>query len=152
MGKRAAHRRPLLPPRPSSTTVSKIMRANRSRDTSPEIALRRAFRSIGIRGARYAYKGAPGRPDIAYPRERVAVFVHGCFWHRCPMCRLPLPKSNVAYWREKFWRNKERDRRKRKELERAGWRVFEVWECDIREDSRACASIIFSNAWKKRRD
>ena len=108
------------------------MRANRARDTAPERALRRALRQAGHPGYRLSWRGAPGRPDISYPGRHVAVFVHGCFWHHCPRCQPALPRSNQAFWARKFELNRERDSRKRSELEARGWVVHEVWECDIR--------------------
>jgi len=132
----------LVIPPPSSPIVSKVMRSNRPRDTEPEIILRHALRTIGLKGYRLSYKKVPGRPDISYPGKRIAIFVHGCFWHRCPKCNLPLPKSNKPYWKEKFRRNKERDKRKRKELESSGWKVYEFWECDIRKNEYKLAKTI----------
>ena len=109
------------------------MRANRARDTAPERALRRALRESGHPGYRLNWRRAPGRPDISYPGRRVAVFVHGCFWHHCPRCHPALSRSNQAFWARKFELNRERDARKRSELEMRGWVVHEVWECDLRE-------------------
>lgn len=117
-------------PTPVNDSVSKVMRANKRKDTGPEIALRRALRGAGLSGYRLQWK-VPGRPDIAYPGRKVAIFVNGCFWHRCPMCDLPMPKSNQDYWIPKLQRNKERDAEKRKALEEAGWTVITVWECEI---------------------
>ena len=109
------------------------MRANRAHDTGPERELRRALRTAGMGGYRLNWKKAPGRPDIAYPGRHLAIFVHGCFWHHCPRCHPNLPKSNPEFWARKFELNRERDARKRAELERAGWSVVEAWECDLRE-------------------
>jgi DNA mismatch endonuclease (patch repair protein) len=113
--------------------VRNVMRANRARDTAPERALRRALRAAGHPGYRLNWRGAPGRPDVSFPGRRVAVFVHGCFWHHCPRCQPALPKANQGFWARKFELNQERDARKRAQLEARGWRVHEVWECDIRE-------------------
>lgn len=109
------------------------MRANRAANTVPEVALRRALREAGYAGYRLNRRGVPGRPDIAYVGRRIAIFVHGCFWHRCPSCALPLPRSNRAFWVAKFRRNRARDRRKRQELEAQRWKVFEVYECWLRD-------------------
>lgn len=109
------------------------MRANRASDTAPERALRSALRAAGHPGYRRNWRNAPGRPDIAYPGRRVAIFVHGCYWHHCPRCHPELPKSNPAFWARKFELNRERDARKRRQLEDAAWTVHEVWECDIRD-------------------
>lgn len=105
----------------------------RAKDTSPELALRRALWSRGHRGYRLHARGIAGRPDIAFPRARVAIFVHGCFWHACPTCQLRAPRSNSKFWREKFQRNVERDGRKIKDLEAEGWRVVVVWEHEVRD-------------------
>lgn len=107
------------------------MRANRARDTTPERGLRRALRAAGLGGYRLNWRPVPGRPDITYPGRRVAIFVHGCFWHHCPRCHPNLPKANPEFWGRKFDLNHERDSRKRRQLEALGWRVHEVWECDI---------------------
>ena len=109
------------------------MRANRARDNGPELDLRLALREAGLGGYRLNWKKAPGRPDIAYPGRRLAIFVHGCYWHHCPRCYPNLPKSNPDFWARKFELNRERDARKRSDLESVGWAVLEVWECDLRE-------------------
>ncbi len=109
------------------------MQANRARDTGPERTLRRALRAAGLGGYRLAWRKVPGRPDISYPGRRVAIFVHGCYWHHCARCYPHLPKSNPEFWARKFDLNHERDARKRRQLEDRGWRVHEVWECDIRD-------------------
>jgi DNA mismatch endonuclease (patch repair protein) len=122
------------PPPASSKAVSKSMRSNRGKDTSPEMTLRSSLYKGGIRGYRLHTKGVPGRPDILFPRQRLAVFVNGCFWHRCPKCALPLPKSHSDFWSKKFELNRQRDERKIHELKSAGWRVLIIWECEIRKD------------------
>lgn len=121
-------------PPPSSPAVRAVMQANRARDTGPERRLRRALRDAGMPGYRLNWRGAIGRPDITYPGRRVAIFVHGCYWHHCPRCYPNLPKSNPEFWARKFELNRERDARKRRHLEDADWFVFEVWECDLRHD------------------
>ncbi|MFN8622968.1 MAG: very short patch repair endonuclease [Chloroflexota bacterium] len=108
------------------------MRANRGRDTGPERKIREGLRAAGLSGYRLNWKHAPGRPDIAYPGRRTAIFVHGCFWHRHVVCQPPQPKTHSEFWARKFELNVERDARKRAQLEEAGWLVIEVWECDIR--------------------
>lgn len=118
-------------PIPSSVSTSRSMSANRGADTIPERHLRSVLREAHLVGYRRNYRGVPGRPDIAFLRNRLAIFLHGCFWHRCPTCRLPLPKTHKAFWREKFQRNVERDNRKLRELRRLGWRVLVVWECRL---------------------
>jgi DNA mismatch endonuclease (patch repair protein) len=123
-------------PPPSSTAVRNVMRANRAKDTGPEVRLRRGLREVGLGGYRLNWRKAAGRPDIAYPGRRMAIFVHGCFWHHCPRCYPSLPKSNSAFWERKFSLNLERDQRKRKALEDAGWLVEEVWEHELTSSSQ----------------
>jgi DNA mismatch endonuclease (patch repair protein) len=111
------------------------MKGNRGKNTAPELLLRRLLRQAGFPGYRLHWKKAPGHPDISYPGRRVAIFVNGCFWHRCPHCQPAEPKSHSDYWHQKFELNRERDARKREELERAGWVVITVWECELKSDA-----------------
>ena len=120
-------------PAPSSLAARTVMIANVGSGTSPELALRRALRAAGARGYRLNVRAEGVRPDIVFTRQRVAVFVHGCFWHRCPTCRFAVPKSNREFWLAKFRRNRARDRTKRRQLERGGWHVIEVWEHEVRD-------------------
>ena len=124
----------LCNPPPTSDATIRVMKANKCKGTSPELQVRKLLREGGFPGYRINWKKAPGRPDIAYPGRKIAIFVNGCFWHRCPHCNLPLPKSNMEFWQEKFRRNVERDIRKTAELESDGWIVFTLWECEIRKD------------------
>lgn len=103
----------------------------RTKDTGPEIALRRALHAMGLRYRLHSGK-LPGKPDLSLRRYRATIFVHGCFWHRHRGCKASvLPKSNVAFWKEKFAKNVARDSRNVSDLEAIGWRVFVVWECDL---------------------
>jgi len=116
-----------LTPAERSERMSRI----KSRDTKPELALRRAMHAKGFR---YRVNDAhlPGKPDMVFPRYRTVVFVHGCFWHRHAGCKVAsTPKSNTEFWEEKFRRNVERDASAQAALAQAGWRVFIVWECDL---------------------
>ncbi|MGP8078735.1 MAG: very short patch repair endonuclease [Thermoplasmata archaeon] len=109
------------------------MRANRSVQTGPEILLRRALRAEGVVGYRLNVKGLQGRPDLAFPRERVAIFVNGCFWHHhgCSPSTTRLPTTNRLYWRQKFKANRARDRKKSAALQALGWTPVTYWECEI---------------------
>ena len=124
-------------PPASSPAVHNVMIANTSKDTKPELRVRRMLRKAGHPGYRLHWRidDVDGkyvcRPDISYPGRKLAIFVHGCFWHRCPKCDLGLPKTNTAYWSEKFERNVERDRRKARSLSELGWWVETVWECEL---------------------
>ena len=123
---------PAAPP-PSSPAVRKTMQANRGKNTGPELKLRQLLREAGYPGYRLHWKKAPGHPDIAYPGRKVAIFVNGCFWHRCPHCNPSTPKSNRDFWEAKFAANRERDSRKTLDLHKMGWTIFTYWECEITE-------------------
>ena len=115
-----------------SEATHKAMQSNKRANTKPELLVRQRLREAGLVGYRLQWK-VPGRPDIAWPGKKVAIMVNGCFWHRCPHCKLPLPKSNVEYWSIKFDRNVERDAENLKALEEAGWRVHILWECQLKK-------------------
>ncbi|MBX2972956.1 MAG: DNA mismatch endonuclease Vsr [Flavobacteriales bacterium] len=119
-------------PVPTDERVSATMSRIRAKNTKPELLARQHLRSAGFTGYRLHYTKVPGRPDIAFVGRRLAVFVHGCFWHGCPHCRPRTPKSNSAFWVNKVATNQARDKRKVAELKKAGWRVFTVWECRLR--------------------
>lgn len=129
-------------PIPDKEATSKAMSANKGKNTKPELILRKALRTVGLTGYRIHWKKAPGRPDIAYPDRKIAIFVHGCFWHRCPYCDPALPKSHTEFWSEKFRENKERDAKKISDLEGAGWKIIVFWECQIKIDAANCANKI----------
>ena len=127
--------------RPSAVSLNSLntMQATRGSGTGPELALRSALRAAGLCGYRVNMKGVSGRPDVAFIRAKLAVFVHGCFWHRCPSCKPRPPKRNEAFWRAKFEANVERDERTRDRLEKEGWSVLEFWECEIERSAVRCA-------------
>ena len=107
------------------------MSAIRSRDTKPELVVRRFLHAQGFR-YRLQVRDLPGCPDIVLPRHRTLIFVHGCFWHRHRNCRFAvLPKSNRPFWLAKLSGNVVRDARNSLKLRRAGWRVLTIWECAI---------------------
>ena len=108
------------------------MRSVRQKKTKPEMIVRRALHALGYRFRANA-KGLPGSPDLAFTARKRAIFVHGCFWHRHPGCRLAsTPKTRHEFWEAKFAANVERDARKVAELESAGWKTMTVWECETR--------------------
>ncbi|MCA0319957.1 MAG: DNA mismatch endonuclease Vsr [Proteobacteria bacterium] len=120
-----------------SAQMSKI----RSVNTRPELAVRRALHARGFR-FRLHRKDLPGKPDIVLSRYRAAVFVHGCFWHQHPMCRLASwPKSRTEYWGPKLGRNVKRDALTAHQLQELGWRPIVVWECDTRSPERLAARM-----------
>ncbi|MBX6370464.1 MAG: DNA mismatch endonuclease Vsr [Rhodospirillales bacterium] len=119
----------------SAERRSALMRRVRQRDTDPELVVRRVAHALGYR-FRLHRRDLPGTPDLVFPKYRVALFVHGCFWHRHEGCpRATTPKSRRDYWLPKFAANVERDRRKAAALEAAGWRAVVVWECETADSS-----------------
>jgi len=108
------------------------MKGNVRAGTQPELRLRRLLREAGFPGYRLHWKQAPGTPDIAYPGRKLAIFVNGCFWHRCPHCSPAIPHAHADFWERKFIRNRERDARKVAQLEAAGWKTATIWECELR--------------------
>ena len=120
------------PPAASNEHVRKSMKGNKRANTKPELLMRERLRAAGLSGYRLQWK-VPGHPDIAWPGKKVALFVNGCFWHRCPHCHPATPKTHTEYWSVKFERNVERDKRTRRQLEEAGWRVHVVWECQLKK-------------------
>lgn len=121
-------------PAASNVATRHVMQANKSKNTKPEKLVRAALREAGLTGYRLHWKAAAGKPDICFPGRRVAIFVHGCYWHRCPHCDLPDPKTHADFWNAKFARNKERDARNRADLVADGWTVIVVWECRLKRD------------------
>ncbi|MGH9474141.1 MAG: very short patch repair endonuclease [Terriglobales bacterium] len=116
---------------PTSALRSRIMRAVKSRDTAPELVVRRLAHGMGYR-FRLHRRELPGTPDLVFPCRRTVLFVNGCFWHghNCRRGRR-RPKRNAAYWRRKIGRNRGRDRAAAASLRGAGWRVGIVWECEL---------------------
>ena len=110
------------------------MQGNKRANTKPELLVRQRLREAGLTGYRLQWKKAPGRPDIAFPGRKIAIFVNGCFWHRCPHCNPSTPKRNVEYWQAKFHRNVERDKQAVAELEEMGWTAITIWECQLKRD------------------
>jgi DNA mismatch endonuclease (patch repair protein) len=129
-------------PPASSQFIHRVMLSNRAKDTRLEVSLRQAISSKGVKGFRVNYRIGGTRTDIAFPAKKVAVFVHGCFWHHCPKCDLPTPKTHRTYWAKKFELNRVRDRRVRISLRRQGWNVIELWEHQIKENLNECTRII----------
>lgn len=112
---------------------SAIMRAVKSKNTAPELAVRQIVHALGFR-FRLHRSDLPGAPDLAFVGRRKAVFVHGCFWHGhdCPRGARE-PKTNLRYWRTKIARNRERDAEAGDRLAECGWQVHIVWECEIKD-------------------
>jgi len=112
---------------------SENMRAIKSKNTKPEIIVRRTLHKMGYR-FRLHKNELPGTPDIVLKKYRTAIFVNGCFWHRHQGCsRCSFPNTNTEYWGKKFRTNIERDKKNYNELREMGWNVFIIWECQVKD-------------------
>ena len=109
---------------------SRIMALVKSKDTSPEMKVRKAIHRAGHR-FRLHRSDLPGSPDLVFPRYRMAVFVHGCFWHWHGCRRARMPKTNREYWQAKIQRNMDRDVKTQAQLTGLGWRAISIWECSL---------------------
>jgi DNA mismatch endonuclease Vsr len=115
----------------SKSQRSQHMARIRSKNTGPELAIRRALFRLGYR-FRLHINDLPGTPDIVFRNRRKAVFIHGCFWHAHKGCHLAkIPKTRTEYWRAKFLRNAKRDRSSKRKLRSMGWSTLTIWECQI---------------------
>jgi DNA mismatch endonuclease (patch repair protein) len=121
----------------------------RSRDTGPEIRLRRALYAAGVRGWRCHVRTVPGKPDVAFTRWKIAVFVDGCFWHGHPDHF--TPGKSGSYWDAKIARTQERDRLANAALHAAGWRVIRLWDFEIEEDILSCVGQVEAALTEARR-
>lgn len=122
---------------------SERMRRIKGQDTKPEMRVRRVLHGLGLR-YRLQARELPGRPDIVFRRRKLAIFVHGCFWHRHPdpTCKLArLPKSRLEFWRPKLEANRARDVENQASLESKGWKVLVLWECQTR-DTHVVESLV----------
>lgn len=120
---------------------SAVMRRVKGRDTTPEMKVRKALTRLGAR-YRLHRKDLPGNPDIVLPGRRLALFVHGCFWHGHDCARgSRVPKQNRDYWVAKVARNVARDERARADLAEQGWRVDTLWECELKDAERLRARL-----------
>ena len=120
---------------------AKIMRSIISKSTKPELVLRRFLFSKGYR-YRKNYNKLPGRPDIVFISRKIAIFVHGCFWHQHKDCEITnKPRSNTTFWKEKFSKNLERDKRNQRDLQKMGWNPKVIWECEILDTNRKARDL-----------
>ena len=121
---------------------SQMMSRIRSKNTKPELILRRQLFSLGFRYRLHSAK-LPGSPDIVLPKYKAVIFVHGCFWHRHTGCVFSTnPKKNRDFWTKKFSENVDRDCRNRKKLLELGWRVGLVWECALKTSATECSAKV----------
>lgn len=112
----------------------------RSRDTKPEIILRKLLFGDGYRGFRVK-SDLPGKPDIVYTKYRVAIFVDGCFWHKCPQC-FQKPATNAEFWEKKITGNVKRDEKINEQLNKDNWNVVRIWEHEIKNEPEKCIQKI----------
>lgn len=127
-------------PRDYPSLRSWTMAQVRSKNTTPEIAVRKAAHALGLR-FRLHRSDLPGKPDIVFPARRIALFVHGCFWHQHRCKRARRPKTNTAYWTKKLDRNLQRDRSTAQALRKSGWRCAVIWECETKDLRRLEATL-----------
>jgi DNA mismatch endonuclease (patch repair protein) len=121
--------------------IHKTMQGNKCGDTKPELVVRKMLRDAGFPGYRIHWKKVQGKPDIAYPGRKIALFVNGCFWHHHEDCKYAYtPKKSQTFWLNKFAENKARDDRVILELRERGWKVFIIWECELKEPD-SCAGL-----------
>jgi DNA mismatch endonuclease, patch repair protein len=139
-----------LTPTRRSWNMSRI----RSKNTRPELMVRSILHRLGLRFRLHSAR-LVGHPDIILPRHKTVVFVHGCFWHRHPNCKLAYtPKSRLAFWQGKFASNVLRDKKQRAILQKSGWKTLIVWECEVAKPTQLRARLArrFEAILKKRLD
>lgn len=125
----------------SPTERSAVMALVRSKNSRAEMVVRKLVFALGYR-YRLHVRDLPGKPDLAFRKLRKVIFVHGCFWHRHGSCSLArLPKSRPEFWIPKLEGNKQRDQRNKEALEKEGWRVLTIWECEIKDRDQLQATI-----------
>lgn len=125
------------------TERSARMALIKGKDTGPELKVRRLVHRMGFR-YRLHRKGLPGKPDMVFPGRKAVIFIHGCFWHQHPdaNCKLARqPKSRADFWKPKLEANRARDERHREALASSGWRVLELWECQLGDSGRLAGTI-----------
>lgn len=120
---------------------SRMMGRIKGKNTGPEITVRKAAHGMGLR-FRIHRKALPGNPDLVFPKHRTVVFVHGCFWHRHDCGLAAEPKTRPEFWAAKFKATIDRDLRTRTQLEALGWRVIEIWECEVRDAEILSAKLL----------
>ena len=122
----------------------------RARNTQPELLLRKAISLAGIRGYRLHYR-LPGRPDVVFPKRKMAIFIDGCFWHKCPRC-FTMPETNRKFWMKKINLNTRRDKVINAELRKKGWKVLRIWEHETRNEKTIKRRIIDRINNEKKKD
>ena len=126
----------VLTPAQRKLNMSRI----RAKNTIPEVKLRKMLFAEGIRGYRIHYN-LPGKPDIVFTKKKTAIFIDGCFWHKCPVC-FQEPETRKEFWMKKIRSNVERDKKINKQLKNEGWTVLRFWEHDVRKNPDAVVKKI----------
>ncbi|MFW6383403.1 MAG: very short patch repair endonuclease [Nanoarchaeota archaeon] len=126
----------------SKAKRSELMSKIRSKNTKLEVNFRKKVFAKGLRYRIYP-KNIPGKPDMVFPKSKLAVFIDGCFWHKCPKC-FKEPVSNKDYWIKKIQYNVDKDKRINQEIENMGWRVLRFWEHEIKKNPEKCIKQIES--------
>ena len=119
----------------------------RGKNTKPEMLFRKELRGQDLIKYRLHPKALPGRPDIYFPTKKLAIFINGCFWHRCPYCKPSMPKTHKAFWSKKFAANVVRDKEKRTLLKKMGVRSVVFWECQIKKNVQKLVAKLKTTAF-----
>lgn len=114
----------------------------RAKNTGPEVKLRKLLYAEGIRGYRI-HHNLPGKPDIVFIKKKIAIFIDGCFWHKCPVC-FQEPATRKEFWMKKIQSNIDRDARVNKQLKEEGWKVIRIWEHEIRKEPDSAVKKVIS--------
>ena len=121
---------------------SRNMSLIRSKNTAPELNVRKLLCELGYKHYRLHRKDLPGRPDIVFPGRRLAIHVHGCFWHGHTCSEgIRKPKSRLDYWIPKLTRNRERDLQNDRKLRRMGWRTITIWDCELKSEKNVISKL-----------
>jgi len=147
MAKSAKYLRDGRAPIPKQEFTSRLMSQVGAKNTKPEILFRKELRAQGLKEYRLHPKTLPGRPDIYFPSKKLAIFINGCFWHRCPYCKLSMPKTHKAFWSKKFAANVARDKAKRTLLKKKGIRSVVFWECQIKKNVQKLVAKLKTTAF-----
>ncbi len=139
----------MRPPASNDSRVSKVMRANKAKGTTLELKVIKKVRRAGFKQFQLNYSKIPSRPDIAFVKQKIAVIVNGCFWHGCKRCIKKSPKTNKKYWSWKIETNRRRDKRDAARLRRLGWRVYRIWEHDVKKEDFEPLLLWLGEALKK---
>lgn len=128
----------VLTPKQRTYNMSRI----RGKNTAPEIKLRKMLFASGVRGYRIHYN-LPGKPDIVFIKKKIAVFIDGCFWHKCPVC-FQEPETRKDFWMKKIQSNIDRDKKVNEQLKNDGWAVIRIWEHEIKKEPEEAVKKIIA--------